>query len=586
MYQQIAVTCGDHLEIYMNVRRYRAATMRAALEQAREELGADAMVLETREIKTGGVFGLGAKPMVELSVLEKEPENRDDTISGRLVQTSARPAVLPTKSRERQDIISLNLADQAETHSTKQRDHDFPAEKVKFEEPVSPKTVQRTVLDQQQKMRGSAPELKFADAEVNEISRQISRAMPEPLLAARQAETQPRKSSAKPNTAFFEEQWSGEDESQDAEIPRLLRSADTFREAVSALRESRNTIAAEPAPAAATAAPAERREKAQMIPEYRELFSRELSRMRAELRTEMRVMSSSLTTMVPQMAADSELRGKIKSSDNAVFPEESPYPETYQMLISCGLSSPLARQAVQAAAVGGLREIRDARTVARAGLAGALPALVSFADDLLTVSPAAPDAPIACVFVGPTGVGKTTTIAKLASRAACQMHRQVELITLDTWRIAAAEQLRTYAEIIGAGFHAVRSIRELDALVQRYARRATVLVDTAGSNPLDFDDGMELSEYLHEQPEMRRCLVLSATINTMDAEFALAQSEMCGADRLILTKLDETMRPGVAVGIAASSRLPLMYLCMGRRVPEDLKRATPLSFANSVVGLR
>jgi flagellar biosynthesis protein FlhF len=72
----------------------------------------------------------------------------------------------------------------------------------------------------------------------------------------------------------------------------------------------------------------------------------------------------------------------------------------------------------------------------------------------------------------------------------------------------------------------------------------------------------------------------------MDAEFALAQSEMCGADRLILTKLDETMRPGVAVGIAASSRLPLMYLCMGRRVPEDLKRATPLSFANSVVGLR
>jgi flagellar biosynthesis protein FlhF len=186
--------------------------------------------------------------------------------------------------------------------------------------------------------------------------------------------------------------------------------------------------------------------------------------------------------------------------------------------------------------------------------------------------------------IGSTGVGKTTTVAKLAARIALEERRRVELVTLDTYRIAAVEQLKTYAEIIGAGCHVVRSVLELDVLIRRFPAEATVLIDTTGRNPHDLADQHELSDYLKRHTEIRKCLAVQATTHPIDAIAAVKKFEMYGADCLAITKLDETTRPGAMLELLAECGLPLTYLCMGQRVPEDIKVATPENFAARIFG--
>jgi flagellar biosynthesis protein FlhF len=89
---------------------------------------------------------------------------------------------------------------------------------------------------------------------------------------------------------------------------------------------------------------------------------------------------------------------------------------------------------------------------------------------------------------------------------------------------------------------------------------------------------MELADYLRANDDMLKCLVLQATTHPTDAQVAARKFALFGANRLVITKLDETARPGAAVGTAADSALPLVYLCAGQRVPEDLERATPETF--------
>jgi flagellar biosynthesis protein FlhF len=188
--------------------------------------------------------------------------------------------------------------------------------------------------------------------------------------------------------------------------------------------------------------------------------------------------------------------------------------------------------------------------------------------------------------IGATGVGKTTTLAKLAASLSLIEHRRVELVTVDTYRIAAVEQLRTYAEIIGAGCHVVRSVYELDEVLRRLSPDATVLIDTTGRNPHDLADQHELSGYLHQHAEIRKCLAIQATTHPLDASASIKKYEMYGADCLAVTKMDETMRPGSLIQTIAESGLPLAYICAGQRVPEDLQIGCVESLTNQILGIQ
>lgn len=177
--------------------------------------------------------------------------------------------------------------------------------------------------------------------------------------------------------------------------------------------------------------------------------------------------------------------------------------------------------------------------------------------------------------VGPTGVGKTTTVAKLAARFALQERRRVGLVTVDTFRIAAVEQLRKYAEIMDVPIRVALDAEGLGGAVEDFAGYDLVLVDTAGQSPRDEQALSGLLALFPEGAGIEVHLVLSVTTRTRDLEKILRHYAPAKPSRLLLTKLDETECHGPLLSLPLASRLPLSYLTTGQNVPDDLEEATP-----------
>ncbi|MBM4089157.1 MAG: flagellar biosynthesis protein FlhF [Planctomycetes bacterium] len=187
--------------------------------------------------------------------------------------------------------------------------------------------------------------------------------------------------------------------------------------------------------------------------------------------------------------------------------------------------------------------------------------------------------------VGPTGVGKTTTIAKLAGNYHLREHRRVGLITVDTYRIAAVEQLRTYADIIDLPMEVVSTPREMRQAVDRFADLDLILMDTAGRSPRDDVKIQELRTMLAEAKADEVHLVLSSVNSVDNLKKTAKQFADVGVTALILTKLDEATGLGSLVPLLRSCRLPLSYLTNGQNVPDDIEAADRRRLTRSILGM-
>jgi flagellar biosynthesis protein FlhF len=173
--------------------------------------------------------------------------------------------------------------------------------------------------------------------------------------------------------------------------------------------------------------------------------------------------------------------------------------------------------------------------------------------------------------VGPTGVGKTTTIAKLAARYA-EAHgtRDIALVAMDHYRIGAQEQLYTYGRLLGVTVHTVTPQQPLAATLDRLADRKLVLIDTVGMSPRDAALDTQITQLAAAHPQLQAFLMLAANAQADDQ---LEVARRFGAARLagcIISKVDETARLGGALSVAIQHRLPIAYFTDGQRVPEDL----------------
>ncbi|HUT90868.1 MAG TPA: flagellar biosynthesis protein FlhF [Thermoguttaceae bacterium] len=187
--------------------------------------------------------------------------------------------------------------------------------------------------------------------------------------------------------------------------------------------------------------------------------------------------------------------------------------------------------------------------------------------------------------VGPTGVGKTTTIAKLAANYRLKEKRNVGLITVDTYRIAAVEQLRTYAEIIDLPMQVVSTPREMREAVRRLDGLDLVLMDTAGRSPRDEIKLQELKSFLNEAGADEVHLVLSSVVGSRTLEHTARRFAAVGTTALILTKLDEATGLGNLLPLLRTSRLPLSYLTNGQNVPDDIETAEGGRLARLVLAM-
>jgi len=244
-----------------------------------------------------------------------------------------------------------------------------------------------------------------------------------------------------------------------------------------------------------------------------------------------------------------------------------------------GLSAPVLR-AVENALLGTRVDLSRPGDPSLPGLATKVLSALVRTEPRLEAPGSAPFRTLA--FVGPTGVGKTTTLAKLASRARARGER-IAIVTLDTYRVAAVEQLRAYADLLDVPFAVAFTATDLRRALQQHAGCDRIFVDTTGRSPRD-QDAMPLLEGNLRAGGCASVLCLAAGTRARDCKVVLDGYEGLGIDAVCLTKWDETTVPGESVAAVVEAGLPLSHLCIGQEVPADIVPADAMQIASAAFG--
>jgi flagellar biosynthesis protein FlhF len=255
--------------------------------------------------------------------------------------------------------------------------------------------------------------------------------------------------------------------------------------------------------------------------------------------------------------------------------------DAYSALAASEVSPELAREVVQSAeqrirgtGSGGAAAGQPNRSID----AGAFEqALVEELQSRFTVQATlgrGPATPRIVALVGPAGAGKTTTLVKLAVNYGLAARRPILLLSADTYRVAAAEQLRSYAAILGVGFQIVETISALAQAIAENSGKDLIFIDTPGMGAGDLDDSTPLARFLSTRGDIDTHLVLSASMKSADLSRMVDSFESFGAQRLLFTKLDETGSFGPILNEAVRTGKPLSFFTNGQKIPEDLEAAS------------
>lgn len=188
------------------------------------------------------------------------------------------------------------------------------------------------------------------------------------------------------------------------------------------------------------------------------------------------------------------------------------------------------------------------------------------------------------VLIGPTGVGKTTTIAKLAGRLSLIEKKKVGLVTVDTYRIGAVEQLKTYAEIMNIPFEVVITMKEMEKAIENMKDCDVVLIDTTGRSSKNKMQISELRAFVSKAKAESVNVVISATTKNKDIKIILDGYSTLNYDKIIITKLDETTNYGTIYNILRRANKPLRFVTVGQNVPDDIKYPNEDEILNLIVG--
>ena len=189
-------------------------------------------------------------------------------------------------------------------------------------------------------------------------------------------------------------------------------------------------------------------------------------------------------------------------------------------------------------------------------------------------------------FIGPTGVGKTTTLAKIASKHKLENNAKIAMITADTYRIAAVEQLKIYANILSVPVEVIYEVNELKDTIEKFSQYDLILVDTAGRSHKNLEQCQDVKDLISSISEYEKevYLVLSATTKYKDMQKIVDTYSDISDCRLIFTKLDETSAYGNILNMKLKTELSLSYATYGQDVPDDISIMDPQMIAKQLLG--
>lgn len=271
----------------------------------------------------------------------------------------------------------------------------------------------------------------------------------------------------------------------------------------------------------------------------------------------------------PMIADEEALAGQ---SGAALLPEDSPLTRE---LIASGVSIDLIRKIVDTL---NTLPLESGSQTVKIRLSETLGRLIKFSG-LLRLKK---NSPRIIALVGPTGVGKTTTTAKLAAMYALNRGNKVALITMDIFRVGAVEQIKTYSRIMGIPLEVASTPKELEKAVEKHSACDLIFIDTAGRSHKDKEKLDEMKLYLENKIPMEVYLCLSATTKDRELEEILKRFRIFQISKVVFTKIDECESFGNMVNLLMKDNLQIAYFTTGQRVPEDIEIATPAKLADMI----
>ncbi len=477
----------------MRVKRYIVDTMPEAMSKIRTELGADAVILSTKDLKVGGFMGLFGKRKIE--------------------------------------VIAASEGDDAPSPKPKpQPNRTIPA-------PVARQTVPDAYRKSSQLTAPPASGVGSAGMADSGMEGAAPLARPPMPTGQRQTEMLPDKMQT--SSAITQPQLAKE-ETAAGKWDEVLRQA--------GLNEQRP-----PAPIVPT-----------VVPRAADDYSLREEKLLEELRE--------MKSWIGQLAR--------QQHENRELPE--PLPSIKSRLENQELSADLIEKWIDSAY---LQWIESGKSATPNDLEDAVRSEVSdFLKDRIGLGIS--DETRIVYIAGPTGVGKTTTIAKLAADQIFRAHKKVGFITADTYRISAIEQLRTYSSILNVPLEVVQSPGDVQRAMQRLSHCDLILMDTAGRNYLNEIHVAELHSMLSTSEQSETFLVLSLTSKTQDMKKITEHFSRYGLDKVIFTKLDETESVGPLFNLIHDYPLRVCYIANGQNVPDDLLTADAELLQDLIMGAR
>lgn len=501
----------------MQIKSFKAPTLKEAMANVKSELGVDAVILHTNKIKKGGILGFHAKEIVEvIAAIEDEP-----------VVKEQKPAMDTGAASEA--VLQAAAAARANRNSAPEPQ---PTGNFTPRNMVSQYQTAGTIEAISHAMAQNTPSPTFGEvlASVNRVQEQsesgesASGTLPQQLVANEQvAPVQP----AVDVNSGVEQPVVKEEPAEDVSVAEeKLVSVESDVEQSSSEKETETAS----------------EDATDLDVKEQEIL---------DLQNQLEEMKS----MLVEMSRNKDEAGGI--------------PNLQRAMEAQGISQHVLEDMIS--------KLNGTEILAPQNSVKALKALEKYVRKAIRIANGITlysDKPKIVALIGPTGVGKTTTLAKIAAKFVLEEGAKVALITADTYRISAVEQLKTYSDILGLPLEIVYNPQALQEAIEKHRDKQLILLDTAGRSQYNAYQMKELSELLNIDADIEKHLVMSATTKTSDGLELLDNFSLCKPDRVIFTKVDETKTHGIILNILHRRKAALSYLTNGQSVPDDIEPAS------------